>query len=25
LIKGDIIFVGQPEPTPGAPSPAGKP
>jgi hypothetical protein len=25
LIKGDIIFVGQPEPTSGEPAPAGKP
>ena len=25
LIKGDIVFVGQPEPTSGEPAPAGKP
>jgi hypothetical protein len=25
LIKGDITFVGQPEPTSAEPTPAGKP
>jgi hypothetical protein len=25
LIKGDIVFVGQPQPTSGEPAPAGKP